>query len=308
MLRIPFGRRGLAVAFSSAVAAAVLAAVPAHAASHQGDLLVKGPGSSANTQGPNVTLTGAPGETVTYTFSVKNTGTTLAQYRIQEDGALPMDVYKGSLILTPLAGSADGYYTVALNPGQSEVFSAKVKVPSVISVDDQSMWENHVNLFATDGAFLDAVYLYTNQSVATGTGAYSATLTQGGQKPIGGMHSEQAITGPTIAMTGNMTYTLVLRNKSTWETWSPNLRVDTNSCGGFTVAVKNGITDITGSLTNGNVRNFVLKPGQQVSLAITVKGVNVSRDCAYFIGGVSVSSMWYHPGSQYLQFVTNTAA
>lgn len=65
-----FVAMGLVLACTSIV----LTSPSAVAASRSGDLRVKGPGGTAYTQGPNVSLIGTAGSTLTYTLQVVNTG------------------------------------------------------------------------------------------------------------------------------------------------------------------------------------------------------------------------------------------
>lgn len=264
---------------TAAVLAASLAVVPAaSAASHTGQLAVRGPGNSAYTRGPNVSLAVKEGATATFTIQVRNTDTTLAQYkvRVTDDPGLAQ-LYDGSLLLKPLASSPDGYYTKPLSPGGTQTLTVKIPVPVGTSTYRHRAV---ITLYGTDGDWIDDLSLIAEEpAVLKGSTAADIFVKSGGQLAVGGEDHFQVATAPTI--TGNQvaTFTVTLQN-STGPT-NPigfELAPYWSFCGAVMV-VKDGALDVTAKALDGTYRTPPLaKAGKRV-LTITIK--NITSACTY---------------------------
>lgn len=276
-----------------AVLAASLTVVPsASAASHSGDLAVKGPGGSAYTRAFAVSLVGKEGATMTYTFQVRNTGTTLAQYRLHVNdwSGAQAQLYDGSLLLKPLASSPDGYYTKPIQPGGNQVLTLKIPIPvGTAAVEHYS----GISLYGTDGYFITSRNLIAEEpAVLTGSTATDLFVKQGGQLAIGGAgRPAQAVTAPTISGTQIATFTAILQN-STGPSGSIGFHLFDDGCGQTTV--KDGSLDVTVAAKNGTYLTPPLAKGGKRNLTISVK--NVGAACSR-----SVLTAYVRVGSSYLQ-------
>lgn len=275
-------RTALAVLVTGIVAvlAASLAVVPsASAASHSAALTVKGPNGSAYTGGHVVSLVGKEGAVMTYTFQVRNTGTTLAQYRIniQDWTGAQAQLYDGTLLLKPLASSPDGYYTKALPPGGTQVLTVKIPIPV-----GTAAYEHYstVQLRGTDGFFIDDAYLVAEEpAVLTGATPADLFLKNGSQLAVGGPgRLNQIMTAPTITGTQVATYTATLQNSTAASArirfWLDNW----NSCGQV-VTVKDGAVDVTAAALAGTYLSPPLAKLGKRNLTVTVK--NLGASCAF---------------------------
>lgn len=277
-----------------AVLAAFLAVVPsASAASHSGDLAVKGPGGSAYTRAFAVSLVGKEGATMTYTFQVRNTGTTLAQYRLNVNdwSGAQAQLYDGSLLLKPLASSPDGYYTKPIQPGGNQVLTLKIPIPvGTAAVEHFSS----ISLYGTDGVFLTSRNLIAEEpAVLTGSTANDMFVKQGGQLAIGGAgRPTQAITAPTISGTQVATFTAILQN-STGPSASIGFQLFDDGCGQTTV--KDGSLDVTVAAKNGTYLTPPLAKGGKRNLTISVKNVGASCTRSALTAYVRVGSSYLQP-------------
>lgn len=263
-----------------AVLAASLVVVPAaNAASHSAALVVKGPNGSAYTAGHAVSLAGKEGTVMSYTFQVRNTGTTLAQYRIniQDWTGAQAQLYDGSLLLKPLASSPDGYYTKALPPGANQTLTVKIPIPV-----GTAAYEHYstVNLYGTDGFFIDTVYLVGEEPalLAGGTPA-DLFLKNGSQLAVGGPgRFNQIVTAPTISGTQAATFTVTLQN-STAPSASIGFWLDSPYSCGQVVTVKDGSLDVTAAALAGTYLSPPLAKLGKRNLTVTVK--NLATSCAF---------------------------
>ncbi|QSR27481.1 hypothetical protein CFH99_17810 [Nocardioides aromaticivorans] len=275
-------RRTLVVLVLGAVAvlAASLAVVPsASAASHDGNLVVKGPGGSAYTDGYLVSQVGKEGVTLTYTFQVRNTGSTLAQFRIQINDwtGAQAHLYDGSLLLKSLASSPDGYYTKAIPAGGNQTLTIKIAVPG-----GTAAYEHYstVNLYATDGTYVDSFYLIAEEpAFLTGATSHDLFIKQGSQAAVGGPgRSYQIATAPTISGTQVATFTAILQNSTSSTPATIGFRIDgPYGCG--TVTVKDGSLDVTAAALAGTYQSPPLAKLGKKNLTVTVK--NIPAGCAY---------------------------
>lgn len=290
-------RTALAVLVTGIVAvlAASLAAVPpAAAASHSGDLALKGPGGSAYTRGYAVSQAGKEGATMTYTFQVRNTGTTLAQYRININDwtGAQAQLYDGTLLLKPLASSPDGYYTKPIAPGGNQVLTVKIPIP--VGTAPYQHYSS-IDLHGTDGAFITSRNLIAEEpAVLTGGTPTDLFVKNGGQLAVGGPgRLGQAMTAPTISGTQSAVFTATLQN-STGPTGSIGFQVFTDGCG--QLVVRDGTVDVTTAARNGSYLTPPLAKLAKRSLTITVK--NILPTCPRSALTVYSKS----PGGQYQQY------
>lgn len=276
-----------------AVLAASLAVVPsASAASHNGDLAVKGPGGSAYTRAFAVSLVGKEGATMTYTFQVRNTGTTLAQYRLNVNdwSGAQAQLYDGSLLLKPLASSPDGYYTKPIPAGGNQTLTLKIPIPvGTAQVEHYS----GITLYGTDGYYIASRNLIAEEpAILAGSTANDLFVKQGGQLAIGGAgRPTQAITAPTISGTQVATFTAILQN-STGPSTSIGFQLFDDSCGQTTV--KDGSLDVTAAAKNGTYLTPPLAKGGKRNLTISVKNIGASCDR-------SLPTAYVRVGGNYLQ-------
>ncbi|KRC54942.1 MULTISPECIES: hypothetical protein [unclassified Nocardioides] len=278
-----------------AVLAASLVVVPAaHAASHSAALVVKGPNGSAYTAGHAVSLAGKEGAVLAYTFQVRNTGTTLAQYRIdiQDWAGAQAQLYDGTLLLKPLASSPDGYYTKALPPGGNQTLTVKIPIP--VGTDAYEHYST-VNLYATDGAFIDSVFLVAEEpALLAGATSADLFLKNGSQLAVGGPgRTNQIVTAPTISGTQVATFTVTLQN-STAPSASIGFRLDNSYACGQVVTVKDGALDVTAAALAGTYLSPPLAKLGKRNLTVTVKNV---ASCAY----VQLYARAKMPGGSFLQ-------
>lgn len=260
-----------------AVLAASLTVVPsASAASHSGDLAIKGPGGSAYTRAFAVSLSGKEGATMTYTFQVRNTGTTLAQYRLHVNdwSGAQAQLYDGSLLLKPLASSPDGYYTKPIPAGGNQVLTLKIPIPvGTATVQHYS----GISLYGTDGYFIASRNLIAEEpAVLTGSTATDLFVKQGGQLAVGGAgRPAQAMTAPTISGTQVATFSAVLQNST-----GPSAGIGfqlSNDEGCGQVTVKDGSIDVTAAALSGTYQTPPLAKGGKKSLVVTVR--NLAAGC-----------------------------
>lgn len=257
-----------AVTATAVLASLVLVPAPAGAVSYQGDLLAKGPGS-AYTQGGAVSLSGSEGATVTFTFQVKNTGTTLAQFKVEivDYSQAEAQLYDGSLALRPLTTSG-GYFTNPIAGGSAQVLTLKVKIP----IDDPDY--EHITavvLYSNDGVtVLDYLSLVAEQAVPTsGTVPNDMFVKVGFQAPVGGQQGYQYMTAPTLSATGTATFNVTLKNSS-----APSIRINfsvTDAACGHTLTVKDGSLNVTAAALAGTYQTPTLAQGAKRSLTVTMK-------------------------------------
>lgn len=277
-----------------AVLAASLAVVPsASAASHSGDLAVKGPGGSAYTRAFAVSLVGKEGATMTYTFQVRNTGTTLAQYRLNVNdwSGAQAQLYDGSLLLKPLASSPDGYYTKAIPAGGSQTLTLKIPIPvGTAQVEHYS----GITLYGTDGYYITSRNLIAEEpAVLTGSTANDLFVKQGGQLAVGGAgRPTQAVTAPTISGTQVATFAATLQN-STGPSASIGFHLFDDGCA--QVTVKDGSLVVTAAAKNGTYLTPPLAKGGKRNLTIAVKNVNAACDRAHLFVYAKVGGNYLQP-------------
>lgn len=256
----------------AALASSLLVAAPASAASHAGELAIRGPGGSAYTRAFAVSLVGKEGATMVYTFQVRNTGTTLAQYRLHVDdwGGAQAQLYDGTLLLRPLASSPDGYYTKPISPGGNQVLTVKIPIP-VGSPQFQHVAS--IRLYGTDGYFITNRNLIAEEpAVLSGSTATDLFVRNGGQLAVGGRNG-QVMTAPTISGTQVANFTVTLQNSSASPA-SIGFQLFDDLCG--QVVVKDGFVDVTAAAKAGTYQTPVLARLGKRNLTITVRNIQPS--------------------------------
>ena len=277
MQRLKRTRRALTVLVPGIVAllaSSLLAAAPASAASHAGDLALRGPGGSAYTRAYAVSLSGKEGATMTYTFQVRNTGTSLAQYRININdwSGAQAQLYDGTLLLKPLASSPDGYYTKPIGPGGNQVLTVKIPIPVGTAAYEHY---SSINLYGTDGFFITSRNMIAEEAAnLAGATATDLFAKNGGQLAVGGPgRFGQAMTAPTISGTQVAAFTATLQNSA-----APSARIGLqvfhDGCG--LLAVKDGTLDVTTAARNGTYLTPPLAKLGKRHLTVTVKSLPAS--------------------------------
>lgn len=300
-------RRTLVVLVTGIVAvlAASLAVVPsASAASHDGVIVMKGVGGSAYTRNYLVSQVGKEGATLTWTFQVRNTGSTLAQYRLNVyAGSTAVDpkLYDGSLLLKPLANSPDGYYTKAIPAGGNQTLTLKFTVPAGTPAYEHTAF---VYLHGTDGYYLGyAAMVAEEPAVLAGGSAADLFVKQGGQAAVGGTDRYyQAMTAPTISGTTAATFSATLQNSTSATPTPIGFQIQSPyGCG--TITVKDGSLDVTAAALAGTYQSPPLaKLGKKV-LTISIKNLT-----GCFGGYYYVISKLNGSGMGYSSLVVNKAA
>lgn len=253
----------------SILLSALLLASPSSAASHSGDLVIKGPGTLYSGDGAIVSEAAAVGAAVRFELKVVNTGTTLAQYNIRVvQTGLPAtaDLYSGSLALTPLSSSPDGYYTSPMAPGKSQAFVLKVTIPAGSA---QGSAATHVVLFSTDGHVLGNVLAQTEVKAPTnGTTPTDIFAKQGSQSYVGGSVSAQMSTSPALKVGGSAAFTVKLQNDGPTSTTVRGYAIATLGCA--IVTIKDGVTDVTAGVLGDSYATPVLAIHEARTLKVTV--------------------------------------
>lgn len=259
--------------------AATLVASPAQAASHDGHLTVRGPGSLYSGfpgAGGEVSLAVVAGGTATFSVQVVNHGSALAQFNVRVTGTDSsggpgvhrISVLKGTLDVSRLTARDDGYYTGALAPGKAEVLTVKVQVPK--GTPQQSLF-TAVELRSTDGTAIGHGSLITE---VPGVGNTQADIyaRQGSQLYVGGS-LDQIATSAAVRKGSTVTFNVKAQNDSA-ATKSMAVFFDREPlCGTFTV--KDGSTDITAEFwrDGGTIHGYpvTLRPGASKVFAVIYK-------------------------------------
>jgi hypothetical protein len=248
----------------------VLSPSPGWAASQEGAILIKGPGSVYSGPSAYVSENVAAGSTDQFELQVKNTGRTLAQYNIKilTDG-LPavVDLYSGTLLLSPLPLTSDGYYTNAIPAGKTQALTLKVKIPAG---SPQGSAVIAFGLYSTDGNYLSDAYAQTDVKAPTyGTSGHDIFAKQGSQALVGGSVNNQVMTSPALAYNASATYSVKLQNDGPSPTAIVGSATWFPSCA--SLLVKDGVTDVTASFLAGTYTTPVLAVHAAKTLTVTLK-------------------------------------
>ncbi|RNL79778.1 hypothetical protein [Nocardioides marmorisolisilvae] len=267
-------RRFLLAALSAVLVllASILTTPPSFAASQDGILLIKGPGSVYSGPSAYVSENVAAGSVDQFELLVKNRGTSLAQYNIKiltEGLHATVDLYTGSVLLSPLPLTDDGYYTAPIQPGKTQPLTLKVKIPAG---SPQGKTVVSFGLFSTDGNYLADAYAETDVKAPTyGTFAYDVYAKQGGQNYTGGSIDQQAMTSPAIAYNATATFSVKLQNDG----GSPSAIVGRLENSEYlqcsTVTVKDGAVDVTRAVIAGTYTTPVLAVHASKTLTVSFK-------------------------------------
>jgi hypothetical protein len=265
--------------------AALLVMSPSSAASHSGEIRIKGPGSLYSGNGAFVSEAVSVGATDKFELQVVNTGATLAQYNIKvSQFGLPANVnlYAGTLALTPLSSSPDGYYTSPIAPGKSQALVLKVAIPSGSPQDSVQVG---LILYATDGSALGYVTAQTNVKAPTyGTSAYDVFAKQGSQPYIGGSVDAQATSSPALKVGDAAAFTVKLQNDGPAPAAVHGYLEATLSCA--TLTVKDGTTDVSEALIDDSYVTPVLAVHAAKTLKVTFVRTGASGCNPYDYGTI----------------------
>lgn len=263
--------RSLAMAAVLAVLATLVAVSPAHAASQGGNLEVQGPGGSAYSFSPTSSRSGVPGATLSFAVAVYNVDTDISQFKVVVDSDLPPSVYKGSLLLNHLANNPDGYYTAPIAPYKTEVLTIKVKLPA--AYDGIGVYATNVNLFSTDGNFLQSVHLISNMSVKQLNPGPNEFVTANSQAKVGGA-LQQVMTANTVAVGSTATYTFTIQNTDPTPAYEQFNLSQVTDCANVVTSVSNSVS---GKDPNG--LEVYVKGNSTATITVTLKFVN--NGCPY---------------------------
>jgi hypothetical protein len=269
-------RRTRTIGALCALLLSVLTLTPtqANAASTAGTLQLKGPGSTYSPTSTYTSLAVSAGNTATFSIKVVNTGSSQAQFNVRLASiglASTVGLFAGSLGVTPLAESEDGYFTNPIAGGGSQVMTLKVTPPAG---SPQGSTHTYVYLYTTSGTFLGTVEVWTNVSAPThGTSSYEVFARNGTQPYIGGSYSTQSASAPPIGTGASVGFNVKLQNDGPGAT-KIGFRLDDFGCGAFTATVKDGLTDVTAAALAGTYRTpAALNPGASRTLTVTVKNL-----------------------------------
>ena len=296
-MTLPRARRLLAViGVVPLLLVAGLVSSPSSAASHAGELRIKGPGTLYSGNGAVVSEAVAAGTTDKFELLVVNTGSTLAQYNIKVSnyGLLAnVDLFAGTLVLSPLSSSPDGYYTAPIAPGKSQALTLKVAIPSG---SPQGSAVVSVSLQATDGTYLGSVTSQTEVKAPTyGTTDADVFAKQGSQPYIGGSVNGQIATAPAINVGGSAVFTVKLQNDGSVPASVGASMYTASDCSA--VVVKDGTVDITTAMQDGTYSTPVLGVHAARTLKVTFTRTSAAGcgpyDYVYVQGYGTVSHYTY---------------
>jgi hypothetical protein len=284
-------RVAVGVAVTSVAVGVVVAPSVASAATYDGVLGIHGPGSVfAGTSGPGiqnkvlVTQVTAAGAVATFPAEVLNRGTALAQFRVKlsTTGEFGVSLTAGTLNVTSLATSSQGYVTNALAPGKAQALTLKVTSP--LGALPTSAYYAALSLYSVDGSIgFGNVYAGAVVKSTTGTSTDDIYITNGSQPMVGVTTPNtsngwvNASTAPTIKVGGTATFAITLKNGAT-TTQAMKMYCSNASqpcqAGDFAVTFKYGTVDITSLVEtpNGWVTP-VLAPGRSAKVTLTVKAL-----------------------------------
>lgn len=302
--------RALLITAVSLVVVGVGLATPSTAESgfYGGSLAVRGPGSvysgSSQPSGAEgdaafVSLAVGAGAIATYGIQVHNTGTELTQYRVLIESAdgppRKTDLLAGSLLLSRLASSPEGYFTDPIAPGKSQTLTLKVTVPAGTP---QATLRTNVHLRAINGSAFDTAWIYTEiKAPASGPHAVDIFARQGSQPFVGGTEEAQVATAPAVKIGGIATFNVKLQNNRAVAKYVAAAIPGAPECA--TLTVKDGSVDVTASIVGNVYLTPPVKPGGFRNLTVTMK--RIAGPCSRWTGvGMSVIDVDHpHPAPAY---------
>ncbi len=273
-------RRVLAVSASISLIVIGLAASANATGGEHGVLLIHGPGTGFTRGDSIVSITTTPGGTATFTLEVKNTGTDTAQYNLTMSNNvfwcantcdLPtLTLTTGSVIGTPLALSANGYFTPPIAAGKTATFTLKATLPK--SAVGGSDWVQQLALNDTAQHALDNEAMVENATATKATAGDDQIVTgSGGQKPFISPDTYTYTTDPSLAPGGRSTYSVKLENDGAVPTQiGYYLSTDPACVADFPASVKVGTVDVTAAALAGTYKTPVLTTGRSTTLTVTI--------------------------------------
>lgn len=272
-------------ALASVVAVAVLVAVgvvvgarPAGAASTDGRLGIHAAGSVYAGTNAIIAVPTAPGGTATFSIAVFNKGTSLAQYNVQlfvPDG-VTATLSSGTLVTTPLAVSNDGYFTNPIAPGKAQLLTLKTKTPLDASEHDEFI--GFVELFSTNGVFLDSVEYINTVKATAGVSANDLVTTAPGSAAVVGEPSGPSITtAEPIKSGGAAVYTVKFQNDGPVPAAIHGTLSRAGACPSpYPLVAKVGSVDVTTALLAGTFVTPVLAHAKSTTVTVTVHGTSAN--------------------------------
>lgn len=260
------------------VVGVVVGARPAGAASTAGRLGIHAAGSVYAGTNAIIAVPTAPSGVATYTIAVFNRGTSLAQYDLQlflPDG-VTASLSSGTVTTTPLAVSADGYFTKPIAPGKAEVLTLKAKTP--LNATRHDSYIGFIELFTTDGAFLDAVEFINTVKATVGTSTNDLVTTAPGSAAVVAEPDFATITtAEPIKAGGAAVYTVKFQNDGPAPAAIHGMLSRAGACASpYPLVAKVGSVDVTPALLAGTFVTPTLAHGKSVTVVITVHGTAIN--------------------------------
>jgi hypothetical protein len=302
--------RVLVVAALVGTGVVALSASPAYADSLSATLLARSVGSAYAVSGSSPDVVVRPGAPATFALQVKNTGSTLGQYRVKVNTEFVTDpqtisLKVGALEVSSLALSSDGYVTAPIAAGK--IVALTLKVTGSTTAAPNARWDNMVRLFNLGNTQqLGFTETFVEQTSTAGTGNHDVFVNGPGQLPVAdrqAMDSIASIAGaPAIKVGTTSTFTLKVVNH-TGVASQPHLRFENqDGCNGtFSDKIKLGSLDVTSliSAADDSYVAPVIAPGKTLTFTIAIKLVTAPTACAglcctYFVSDFSVAA-WTHP-------------
>jgi hypothetical protein len=292
------------VAFAATASSVVaFAATPAWGASTQGTLLVRGSGALYSPSGATIDAVVRPGASASFSLQVKNTGPSLAQYRVKIDTNTTdpetLSLKAASVEVSSLALSADGYVTSPIAAGKTLILPMKVTTPTT-TPDASPRWINTVTLFdLTNTQQLAFADTYTEGTSTASTGSPRDEYVTGpGQLPLAEHNADSFADesgAPAMKVGSSATFTAKVSNHSATPAQSYLELHDFGSCNAvFAITVKSGATNITSPVEQTQTYlTPVMAPGKTLTFTFGFKLVTAPTACAgeccgYFFSGFGV--------------------
>lgn len=297
-IRLHSAIRTLAAAVLLTSALVTVASPATAAGGEQGELLLKGPGTVYGGPASLASLSVAPGTAAAFSFEVRNTGPSTAQYNIQLSSAgnvcaaactSSAVITTGSLVVTQLAAGPNGYFTAPIAPGATAVYSLKITESKTgATPGDDVIYQ--LRLSDTAGAALgSSSTVYVNATRSTGTRAAEQFLSASGTPSTSGNASSFGIvTAPSVTVDKAFSFTVKLTNDSA----SPTpiayvLNFGQPNCSAyFPIKVVQsstlGGTNVTAAVTGGTYSTPAL--GHGASVTLTVSGTSLAGGLQCLLG------------------------
>jgi uncharacterized repeat protein (TIGR01451 family) len=294
---------GLRIGVAAVAVAAVALVAPgaASATAEQGLLLIHGVGtayaSTAAVSSVFVSNVATAGGSVTYSFEVKNTGQSPAQYLLFADEVndicpfgctAPVVTVKAGTVGGTLAMGPNGYYTDPILAGSVATYSLTVKLTK-----DPSHYDEHwveIDLDDTAGNLLGSALAITEVTGAKDDSAYDTVMTAPSEKSISSVNPNvtDLATYVPAAMKINTSVALtvkLLNDSSLTQPVYYLFQLDNESqCAAqaYPWTAKTGsFADVTAGVAAGTYHTQPLGPGKSETLTLTIKYTG-SGECPRF--------------------------